>query len=80
MKTIGEVMDEWKNLLDFETIKKAKKEGKIYGIDRLFWDGGKLFGYDTYFKNHTDYDGVTKEIGPFTKIKTDNKEYEVLFR
>ena len=80
-------LDEWHKLWDEEDrkmteqqIEAARKQGKIYDIDRLFWDGGKLFGYDTYFKNHIDYDGVTKEVGSFTKIKTDNKEYEVLFR
>ena len=64
---------------EYLVIKNAEKEGKIYDIDRLFWDGGKLFGYDTYFKTRVEYDGEKKQYGPFTKIKTDNKEYEVLF-
>ena len=25
------------------------KEKKVYDIDRLFWNGGKLFGYDIYY-------------------------------
>lgn len=70
---------DWCKRLDNLIIKNAETEGKIYDIDRLFWDDGKLFGYDTYFKNRIDCDGATKDIGPFTKIKADNKEYEVLF-
>jgi hypothetical protein len=78
-------LDEWHKLWDEEDrkmteqrIEAARKQGKIYDIDRLFWDGGKLFGYDTYFKTRVEYDGEKKQYGPFTKIKTDNKEYEVL--
>ena len=64
----------------FWVTKNAEKEGKIYDIDRLFWDGGKLFGYDTYFKDRVEYDGEKKQYGPFTKIETGDKEYEMLFR
>ena len=78
--TTGEMSDKFNEVFwEYLVIKDAEKEGKIYDIDRLFWDGGKLFGYDTYFKSMIEYDGEKKQYGPFTKIKTDNKEYEVLF-
>ena len=74
-------LDDWKKLWEEEDRKmRMEKEGKIYDIDRLFWDGGKLFGYDTYFKDFTDYDGQTRQSGPWVKIKTEDKEYEVIFR
>lgn len=55
------------------------EENKVYDIDRLFWNGGKLFGYDTYFKKVIDYDGEEREYGPWISIKDGNKIYEVCF-
>ena len=80
MEELPDWLHEWKIRMDYSVIKNAEKEGKVYDIDRLFWDDGKLFGYDTYFKDFTDYDGQTRQSGPWVKIKTDNKEYEILFR
>ena len=60
-------------------IKEAIEKNKVYNIDRLFWNGGKLFGYDTYFKKVIDYDGKERESGPWTSIKDGNKNYEVCF-
>lgn len=72
-------LSDWFKLVEEETIRQAMKENKVYDIDRLFWNGGKLFGYDTYFKKVIDYDGKEKESGPWTSIKDGNKDYEVRF-
>ena len=50
--TVNDFMNEWrekwengwKKQWEEDAINEAEKEGKIYDIDRLFWDGGKLFG------------------------------------
>ena len=60
-------------------IREAIEKNQIYDIDRLFWNGGKLFGCDTYFKKVIDYDGKERESGPWISIKDGNKNYEVRF-
>lgn len=69
-------MDEWHKLWDEEDrkmteqrIEAARKQGKIYDVDRLFWDGGKLFGYDTYYVDYKLPNGKTLKAGPLTTIK-----------
>ena len=78
MKMVGDVLREWRKLWEYETIKKAMKENKVIDLDTIFKDG-KLFGYDTYFKKSTDWDGEEREYGPFTSIKDGDKDYEVRF-
>ena len=72
-------LSDWFKLVEEETISQAMEENKVYDIDRLFWNGGKLFGYDTYFKKMIDYNGEERESGPWTSIKDGNKDYEVRF-
>ena len=74
MNDIEKVLSEWHELLhkkwNYEIINQAREEGKVYDIDRLFWNDGKLFGYDTYYIDFRNSDGeLLKKFGPFTKIK-----------
>lgn len=90
-KSVYEVMEEWRAKWQDATIKNAMEENKVYDIDRLFWNDGKLFGYDTYYIEFKNPDGeLVKKFGPFTKIKrkvdsnkfmglTNEREYEVKF-
>ena len=76
-----EWLEEWSTLMDYETIKKAIKENKVYDIDRLFWNGGKLFGYDTYYEILLGCLGDCDEkIGPFIKVMRNGEEYEILLK
>ena len=57
---------------EYLVIKNAEKEGKIYDIDRLFWNDGKLFGYDA---------APTKDgAGAIVKIVKDEQPYTISFR
>ena len=62
-------LEELKALAEYDTIKKATKENRVYDIDRLFWNNGKLFGYDTYYVEHKLPNGNTLKAGPITTIK-----------
>ena len=90
MEELPDWINGWKSLMDEENkrmmesdneiiIECSRRKGKIYDIDRLFWNNGKLFGYDTYFKDKIDFDGKIEQYGPYTKIKTDDGEYEIFF-
>lgn len=72
LKEMSKLFDEKIKEWNFELIKKAEKEDKIYDIDRLFWDGGKLFGYDTR----------QSRIGPwsFAKVEKDGCDYTIKFK
>lgn len=35
-------------------IREAIEKNQVYDIDRLFWNGGKLFGYDIYYNPADD--------------------------
>ena len=60
-------------------IRNAIEENKVYDIDRLFWNGGKLFGYDTYYETLFGCIGDCDEkIGPYIKATHNNEEYEIL--
>ena len=60
---------------------KVMGKTKVYDIDRLFWNGGKLFGYDTYYETLLggigDFD---EKIGPYIKATHNNEEYEILLK
>ena len=58
--------------LDNLVIKNAEEQGKIYDIDRLFWNDGKLFGYDT----------TQSRIGPWSiaKIEKGGHDYTIKFK
>ena len=67
-------LDEWHKLWDEEDrkmteqqIEAARKQGKIYDIDRLFWNGGKLFGQDIY------YNPKNEKIPCFDVIKNNHQ-------
>lgn len=54
---------------------------KVYDIDRLFWDEGKLFGYDTYYNILLGgICGCDEKIGPFIKVARNGEEYEILLK
>ena len=83
-------LKEWKGLIEQDTVKKAVQENKVYDIDRLFWNGWKLFGYDTYYIDYTTQKGENIKVGPCIKVKrktdsnkfmglTNEREYEVKF-
>jgi hypothetical protein len=81
MKTDEGAMEDWITLWEYTTIKKAMKEKKVYDIDRLFWNGGKLFGYDTYYETLLGCIGDCDEkIGPYIKATRNNEEYEILLK
>lgn len=78
--TVNDFMNEWrekwengwKKQWEADTIENAREEGKIYDIDRLFWNGGKLFGYDA---------APTKDgVGSIVKIVKDEQPYTISFR
>lgn len=74
-------MDEWRIFWEYSTIKTAMKENKVYDIDRLFWNGGKLFGYDTYYNILLGgICGCDEKIGPFIKVMRNGEEYEILLK
>lgn len=83
-------LKERKGLIEQDTVKKAVQENKVYDIDRLFWNGWKLFGYDTYYIDYTTQKGENIKVGPCIKVKrkTDSnkfmgyvneREYEIKF-
>lgn len=62
-------------------IMEAIERNKVYNIDRLFWNGGKLFGYDTYYETLLGCIGDCDEkIGPFIKVMRNGEEYEILLK
>ena len=62
-------------------IREAIEKNKVYNIDRLFWNGGKLFGYDTYYETLLGCIGDCDEkIGPFIKVMRNGEEYEILLK
>lgn len=65
---------DWQARLDYIIIKNAQKQGKIYDIDRLFWNDGKLFGCDTFYKEIGGF-----ELGPYFSILKDDEEYDIEF-
>ena len=71
-KSVYEVMEEWRAKWQDATIKNAMKENKVYDIDRLFWNDGKLFGYDT----------TQSRIGPWSiaKIEKGGHDYTIKFK
>ena len=62
-------LEELRALAEYDTIKKTTKENRVYDIDRLFWNEGKLFGYDTHYIDYTTRNGQKIKVGPCIEVK-----------
>ena len=61
-------------------IKKDKVIGKnkVYDIDRLFWNGGKLFGHEVRYRQYFEKGGYIRETGPYINAKHGGRDYDIL--